>query len=166
MKIFHFLFIVFFTFSAFCQQSMEYLSWEEVKEMCLTLKRKCDQHRSSWKGLLIVTRGGLVPGAFLSQFMNIKTIRVIGVASYAHAKQGKLKKFYHPQDITDGGKGWLVVDEICDTGETLKYIRTLYPHAFYASMVVKPKGKRQVDVYASESDQDTFIVFPWEKESA
>ena len=129
------------------------------------MKAKCDQHSSSWKGMIVITRGGLVPGAFLSQSMNLKNIRVLGVASYKKTQQGNLKKFYHPEDIKEGGEGWLVVDEISDTGETLKYIRTLYPKAFYVSMVVKPKGKPQVDAYGAESDQETFIVFPWEKEA-
>ena len=61
------------------------------------------------------------------------------------------------------GKGWLVIDDLADTGETLAAVRILFPQARFAALYAKPRGKPQVDVYVTEVEQSLWLVFPWEK---
>ena len=60
-----------------------------------------------------------------------------------------------------GGKV-LIVDDLVDTGKTLKLVRQLYPRAHFATVYAKPQGREMVDTYVTEVSQDTWIFFPWD----
>ena len=66
--------------------------------------------------------------------------------------------------IANDGKDWLIVDDLVDTGETIKTIRQTLPNAHYATVYAKPSGRKQVDTYVTEVSQDTWIYFPWDME--
>jgi xanthine phosphoribosyltransferase len=61
----------------------------------------------------------------------------------------------------DDGEGWLVVDDLVDTG-TAEVLRKLMPKAHFAVIYAKPLGRPLVDTYVTEISQDTWIYFPWE----
>ncbi len=118
----------------------------------------------SWKGIVAVTRGGLVPAAILARNLDIKLIETVCVSSYddrtdTQAKATILKGL--PEG--DDGEGWLVVDDLIDTGHTVQIIRKMFPKAYYATVYAKSKGKKYVDSYVSEVN--AWIVFPWEEEA-
>jgi xanthine phosphoribosyltransferase len=46
-----------------------------------------------------------------------------------------------PAVVGDGG-GWLVVDDLVDTGRTAKVLRKLMPKAHFAAIYVKPLSGR------------------------
>ena len=66
--------------------------------------------------------------------------------------------------VANNGKGWLIVDDLVDTGETIKAIRSSLPNAHYATVYAKPNGREQVDTFITEVSQDTWIYFPWDLE--
>ena len=68
-----------------------------------------------------------------------------------------------PLDIT--GKGWLLVDDLVDTGQTAKKVRDMLPEAHFATVYAKPKGRPLVDTFITEVSQDTWILFPWDAET-
>ncbi|MBY0280902.1 MAG: xanthine phosphoribosyltransferase [Alphaproteobacteria bacterium] len=117
------------------------------------------------KGILAVSRGGLTPASVLGNKLGIRNIRVICLASYGETKEFEnLKVIYGPNDIAEGGKGWLIVDDLVDKGGTFKYLHTLYPAAHYVTLAAKPAGKAFTNFSAKDFAQDIWIVFPWEKE--
>jgi xanthine phosphoribosyltransferase len=59
-------------------------------------------------------------------------------------------------------EGWLVVDDLVDTGRTAEVLRKLMPKAHFAVIYAKPLGCPLVDTYVTEICQDTWIYFPWE----
>ncbi len=63
---------------------------------------------------------------------------------------------------TEGGSKILVVDDLVDTGATVKLVREILPHAHYATVYAKPQGRPMVDTYITEVSQDTWIYFPWD----
>ncbi len=67
-------------------------------------------------------------------------------------------------NIADDGQEWLIVDDLVDTGETIKAIRLTLPNAHYATVYAKPSGREQVDTFITEVSQDTWIYFPWDME--
>lgn len=118
----------------------------------------------SWKGIVAVTRGGLVPAALLARSLNIKLIETVSISSYddvldRQAEPDIIKNL--PEE--DDGEGWLVVDDLVDTGETLKIVRGMFPKAHYATVYAKAQGKKNVDSYVAEVN--AWIVFPWEEEA-
>lgn len=66
--------------------------------------------------------------------------------------------------IEGDGDGWLVVDDLVDTGNTATIIRNMLPKAHFATLYSKPAGKPLVDTFITEVSQDTWILFPWDSE--
>jgi xanthine phosphoribosyltransferase len=121
-----------------------------------------------WKGLIGVTRGGLVPAAVVARELDIRVIETISIVSYkgddsdpGQADQVQIVK--HPRDVGDG-TGWLVVDDLVDTGRTAAVLRRLLPKAHFATVYAKPLGRPLVDTFITEVSQDTWIYFPWDVE--
>ena len=65
----------------------------------------------------------------------------------------------------DEGAGWLIVDDLVDTGVTARAVRALLPKAHFATVYAKPAGRPTVDTYITEVSQDTWILFPWDQEA-
>ncbi|EKD39688.1 MAG: hypothetical protein ACD_75C00323G0001, partial [uncultured bacterium] len=93
-----------------------------------------------FKGIIAITRGGLVPAAIIARELDIHLVDTICIASYDWKdKKGDtdiLKKF-------DGnGEGWLLIDDLVDTGRTAKIVRQIVPKAHFATVYAKPAGRR------------------------
>ncbi|HRJ68508.1 MAG TPA: xanthine phosphoribosyltransferase [Beijerinckiaceae bacterium] len=119
-----------------------------------------------FRGILCITRGGLVPAAIVARELDVRLIDTVCVASYHdYANQGELKVI-KPIDTgligEDGGKGVLVVDDLVDTGKTMKLVRDTMPNAHYAAVYAKPLGRSMVETFVTEVSQDTWIYFPWD----
>ncbi len=54
----------------------------------------------------------------------------------------------------------LVVDDLVDTGATVKVVREMLPNAHFATVYAKPLGRPVVDTFVTEVSQDTWIYFP------
>lgn len=140
-----------------------HMGWPEAQALASSIADHCKETGIAFKGILMIMRGGGVPGTLLTQKLNIKNSRTICLESYSDEhKKGNIRIISQPTDIIDEGEGWLVVDDIADSGATLEYSRKLYPKAHYVTMVSKPIGKAHTDFSAKDFPQDTWIVFPWE----
>ena len=62
------------------------------------------------------------------------------------------------------GEGFLIIDDLVDTGATARVVRGLLPRAHFACVYAKPAGKVMVDSFVTEVSQDTWIMFPWDTE--
>jgi adenine/guanine phosphoribosyltransferase-like PRPP-binding protein len=62
------------------------------------------------------------------------------------------------------GDGWLLIDDLVDTGRTAKMVREMVPMAHFATVYAKPAGRPLVDTFMTEVSQDTWILFPWDSE--
>ena len=60
------------------------------------------------------------------------------------------------------GEGWLIVDDLVDTGSTARVVRERLPKALFATIYAKPAGRPLVDTFITEVSQDTWILFPWD----
>ena len=61
-----------------------------------------------------------------------------------------------------GGQGWLVVDDLVDTGKTAKEVRAMLPNAHFATIYAKPQGRPLTDTTIGEVPQDVWVYFPWD----
>jgi xanthine phosphoribosyltransferase len=57
-----------------------------------------------------------------------------------------------------------VIDDLVDTGATMKVVREMLPKAHVATVYAKPLGRPLVDTFVTEVSQDTWIYFPWDLE--
>lgn len=114
-----------------------------------------------FKGVVAVTRGGMVPACIVARELEIRLIDTICIASYDDRSQGELQVL---KSVEGDGEGWLIVDDLVDTGKTALKVRELLPKAHFATVYAKPAGRPTVDSFITEVSQDTWILFPWDTE--
>jgi xanthine phosphoribosyltransferase len=121
--------------------------------------------KGAWKGMVAITRGGLIPCAIISRELECRLIETVSIVTYDEEQRGKPQVVKPPVAALESlGEGWLIVDDLVDTGTTAKVIRALLPKAHFATVYAKPEGKPQVDTFITEVSQDTWILFPWDTE--
>jgi len=137
------------------------ISWEQLHRDSKALAwRLVDMN--TWKGIVAITRGGLVPASIIARELEIRLVDTVCVSSYDFKKMGE-SKILKSVDIDD--KDWLLVDDLVDTGRTARIVRDMLPKAHFATVYAKPEGRPLVDTYITEVSQDTWILFPWDTES-
>jgi xanthine phosphoribosyltransferase len=140
------------------------VSWQELHRDAKALAWRL-MSGGPWKGIIAVTRGGLVPAAIVARELDVRVIDTISVKTYDHMTIGSAKVLKGPAPEQNGREGrWLIVDDLVDTGATAKVVRELMPGAHFATIYAKPAGKPLVDTYVTEVSQDTWIMFPWDTE--
>jgi len=114
-----------------------------------------------------IARGGLVPAAIVARELDIRVVETLSVASYNHQHQGqpRMLKGVSAEILQAGAAGkLLIVDDLVDTGATMRLARDLMPGAHVATVYAKPQGRPLVDTFITEVSQDTWIYFPWDLE--
>ena len=140
-----------------------YVTWDEFYRDARALGWRL-KNLAQWRGLIAITRGGLVPTAIIARELEIRMIDTLCIASYDDKddQQSQAETLKVPQ-LEHEGEGWLIIDDLSDTGTTAKITRRLFPKAHIAAIYAKPLGKDALDSYITEVSQDTWIVFPWEE---
>jgi xanthine phosphoribosyltransferase len=114
-----------------------------------------------WQGIVAITRGGMVPAAIVARELDIRLIDTLCVASYDDRLKGEVAIL---KGVPGDGTGWLIIDDLVDTGQTAKVVRDRLPKAHFATVYAKPAGRPLVDTFITEVSQDTWILFPWDTE--
>lgn len=144
------------------------VTWEELHRNGKALAWRLLE-KGPWKGMVSITRGGLVPAAIVARELDIRVIETISAVGYDYddsdPRQSDSIEVIKPAfDKVGDGDGWLVIDDLVDTGRTLDLLRKMLPKAHFATIYAKPKGKPMVDTFVTEVSQDTWIYFPWDIE--
>ncbi|WP_137156182.1 xanthine phosphoribosyltransferase [Rhizobium sp. FKL33] len=141
------------------------VSWDQFHRDARALAWRLAGLNKPFKGIVCITRGGLVPAAIISRELNIRLIETVCIASYHdYVNQGEmnvLKGIAAPL-LENDGEGMLVVDDLTDTGKTAAEVRAMLPKAHFAAVYAKPKGVPMIDTFVTEVSQDTWIYFPWD----
>ena len=87
----------------------------------------------------------------------------ICISTYEDKARGEPKIIKAPERASvESGKGWLLIDDLVDTGVTMRAARALLPNAHVATVYAKTDGIPFVDTYVHEVPQDVWIHFPWD----
>jgi xanthine phosphoribosyltransferase len=116
-----------------------------------------------WRGIVAITRGGLIPAAIVARELEIRLIESVSIMTYDEENKGQPRVTKPPAAAGDG-TGFLIIDDLVDTGTTARIVRGLLPKAHFAAVYAKPAGKPLVDTFITEVSQDTWILFPWDTE--
>jgi xanthine phosphoribosyltransferase len=135
------------------------VSWEELHRNARALAWRL-LPLTPFKGIVAVTRGGLVPAAVVARELDVRLIDTVCIASYEDRAQGVVTVL--KESGAGDGAGWLIVDDLVDTGATAKAVRDRLPKAHFATIYAKPAGRPLVDTFITEVSQDTWILFPWD----
>jgi xanthine phosphoribosyltransferase len=117
--------------------------------------------------VICITRGGLVPAAIVARELGLRIIDTVCVYSYRDEKtQGSVEILKNVSsqisELARNGGRLLVVDDLVDTGATVKVVREMLPGAHFATIYAKPLGRPLIDTFVTEVSQDTWIYFPWD----
>ena len=124
--------------------------------------------KGSWRGIIAITRGGLVPAALVARELDIRLVDTICVTSYSSAGAGQAAQVQAQVEVLKGvagdGEGYLLIDDLVDSGRTAQVVRQLLPRAHFATLYAKPAGRPIVDTCVKEFKQNKWIYFPWDIE--
>jgi len=141
------------------------ISWPELHRDARYLSRVLHD-MGEWKGIIAITRGGLVPAALIARELEIRLIDTVCLVSYgaeeigaSEQQQGEVRWL---KSVPGDGRGWLLVDDLVDTGATARAVRERLPRAHFATLYAKPLGRPLVDTFVKEFRQEKWIYFPWD----
>lgn len=134
------------------------ITWDNMQNFCRELAQR-QMPAEQWKGILGVSRGGLVPAAILARELGIRYVDTVCISSYDHDHQRDMTVLKAPEH---DGEGFLIVDDLVDSGDTARKIREMYPKAKFVTVCAKPAGKDLVDEYVVDIEQGTWIEQPWD----
>ena len=120
-----------------------YLNWDDVSNLVEVLCEKITKipNLTHVTGL---ARGGLIPAVLVSHKLNLK-----------YTSESSLK------DLPSSNI--LIIDDICDRGETLKN----YKGALSAVLHYKPNTSSVVPtIYAQEHMGNEWVIYPWERKDS
>ncbi|HEX3993926.1 MAG TPA: xanthine phosphoribosyltransferase [Acetobacteraceae bacterium] len=142
------------------------VSWDEFHRDAKQLAERLAP-AGPWRGIVAISRGGLVPATIIARALNIRVVETVSVVAYDQLSQGEEAlgepKVTKLPDFAGDGEGFLIIDDLVDTGTTARVVRALLPKAYFACVYAKPAGRGLADNVLKEVSQDTWIVLPWEQ---
>lgn len=136
------------------------VSWDRLHEDARSLAERLAT-LGPFTGIVAITRGGLIPAAIVARELEIRLVDSFSIVTYEEQERGKPTIAKHPAAAGDGS-GFLMIDDLVDTGTTAKVARAVLPRAHFACVYAKPLGRTVVDTYLTDVPQDTWIRFPWD----
>ncbi|MBW3086984.1 Xanthine phosphoribosyltransferase [Austwickia sp. TVS 96-490-7B] len=116
--------------------------------------------------VLSITRGGLLPTGAISYALDIKALHIINVEFYTGVDARLNEPVFLPPLPAPGdlsGQRVLIVDDVADTGRTLKQVHDFCaPHVAETRVAVlyeKPHSLIKADYVWRRTSQ--WITFPW-----
>jgi len=137
------------------------VSWDQLHRDSKALAWRLVEAPRPWRGVIAIARGGMVPAAVVARELNIRLVETFCIATYEDRVRGEARILKVPNAE---GEGWLIIDDLVDTGRTARVVRDRLPGVHFATVYAKPAGRPLVDTYVTEVSQDTWILFPWDTE--
>ena len=144
------------------EQEHSIVTWADFHRDTRKLVRKL-MDMGPWDGIVALSRGGLVPAAIVAREMGIRVVDTLCITTYEEMQQGTLSVLKTPEAaLAAKGAGWLIIDDLVDTGATAREACRLLPAACFAVVYAKPQGRDTADVFVHDIPQDQWVVFPWD----
>lgn len=142
-------------------------SYEDIEKLCVVISKKIEKSNFKTDYILGVAVSGLIPAVIFARILNIKKIMSVSVSSYEKKKQKELKLLIAPDKSLLKGKNVLIVDDICDTGNTIIFLKDLFKTYNVKSIkcatlfLNKEHSKITPDFYGKIVNH--WVGFPWDK---
>ena len=138
------------------------VTWDQLHRDARALAAAVMQ-RGPFRGIVAISRGGLIPAAIVARELECRLVESISVVSYAQeAGTARPPEIIKPAAAAGDGNGFLIVDDLVDSGATARLVRDALPKALFGCLYAKPEGQAVADLFIAEVPQDTWILFPWD----
>ncbi len=152
------------------KKNFEALKFADLKKYARELAADILKRFGRPEGIVYIERGGMVIGRLLSDFLQVR--RVFSLRASYYTDDGipmthvRISNFDLQLPNNEGYI--LLVDDIADTGKTLKAAteelkKKTQSRIVTATVVYKPQSVFKPDVYVYEVDNNTWIVFDYEE---
>ena len=143
-------------------------SYEEIEERCLEISKKIKEDNYEVDYILGISVGGLYPSVLFARLFDTKNISSISVYSYNGKTREDIKIINIPDKSLLIGKNVLIVDDISDSGATIKFVSELLVKEYSVKSVKTATifiNKINCKFYPDYSyeEVDKWIDFPWDK---
>ncbi|WP_428486545.1 xanthine phosphoribosyltransferase [Rhodopila sp.] len=138
------------------------VTWDQLHRDARALAWRLMQD-GPFTGIVAVSRGGLIPAAIIARELDLRLVESVCVVTYQDEARGE-PRITKPPAAAGDGTGFLIVDDLVDSGTTARVVRKLLPKAHFACIYAKPLGRDTIDSFVTEVSQDTWILFPWDTE--
>ena len=153
------------------QMRHEVLSWANIDKL---IDHLIPQFETEFDAMLIITRGGIIPGGLLAEAMKIQDVLTASVDFPLEMDREGTKlyawpKFFQfPEDHLLAGRRILIVDDVWGSGRTSTTVKNRVSSAgglpYTAVLHFNPHrnlfGSTRPDYYAAITD--AYIIYPWE----
>ena len=126
-----------------------FLSWNDIEKQVDSLAEQINKMDKKPFYIYGVPRGGAIPAVWLSHKTGI---------DYYQLNSTQISKTANLSHI-------LIVDDICDSGETIKKLKENFPKCQTATLYYKETAIDKPDIYGKISIYD-WIYFPWESQQS
>ncbi len=148
----------------------EVLTWEDVDKLVDVLLPQL-RTVGNFDAMVMITRGGVIPGGLLAEAMNIRHLLTAAVDFPATELAGLMawpSFLQFPDTSVLANRRTLIVDDVWGSGRTITAVRGRVESAgatpFTCVMHFNPYrslfSKAEPDFYGAVTD--AFIVYPWE----
>lgn len=145
----------------------ELVSWDQVTSLSYELALQINRAGYKPDMVIAIARGGYVPARLLCDYLNVYKLTSIRVEHYtAGANKAEQARLVMPLAISLEGQCILLVDDVDDTGDTLKlavdYLHQLKPLQIKVVVLHHKKSSCLLpDYYAQEQTDWRWLVYPW-----
>lgn len=153
------------------QMRQEILTWEDVDQLIDYL---IPQFEIEFNAMLIITRGGIIPGGMLAEAMDITHVLTAAVDFPAEIEREKSKLFAWPKFIQFPdpalleGRRTLIVDDVWGSGRTITAVKNRtksangepYTCVLHFNPYRNLFGNVRPDYFAAITN--AHIIYPWE----
>jgi len=142
-------------------------SWDQIYELLLNLANRVRRNGFKPDVIVGVSRGGWPPARVISDLLENPHLANVTAEFYIGVAETKGKPIItQPVSVSVREKKVLIVDDVADTGESLRLVRAHLEEqgateVKIATIYYKPWSIMIPDYY--EKETSSWIVFPWER---
>ncbi|WP_456330023.1 phosphoribosyltransferase [Archaeoglobus sp.] len=141
-------------------------TWDEIRELCKELALKVRESGYKPDAVVAIARGGWVPARIVCDYLDIRELYSVKTEHWDVAQRREEAKITQPLNVDVSGKKVLIVDDVADTGDTIKvvvdHVNQYNPAEIRVAVVdYKSTSKFVPDYYAAKMEAWRWIVYPW-----
>jgi hypoxanthine phosphoribosyltransferase len=146
--------------------------YQKSHQLAIQIEAYCQRTGKQFDYLVVIPRGGYFVANIVARELAFSATDLLhaGIKSYQpdNTQSATLQIGQMPTREEVTGKDLLIIDEVCDTGETLQFVKNYLLEATAASVqsaVLHYKPKRSTTGFVPEfyvEKTNHWIIYPWE----
>ncbi len=144
------------------------ITYKQVENFCLEIFKDISKTKFQPDCVIGVSVGGVFPALHFARLFNTKNLLTIAVKSYDGKKRKEIQVINLPKKESLLGKKVLLIDDISDSGSTLKFIVNLLKKDY------KVKDIKTITIFVNEDHckyypdfyskkVNNWLDFPWDR---